>query len=199
MRSAIVPLRSACRDIQHLSPQEQQKSRGNLFVGLVMNEYLDDFIEAISSSQPHRRRSKIRRSRRWRLRPPRPDHPISEARRRCSTRHDNSAGRNYAIKSKDRPVYGACLCSCNGRGTVYCEHNHDARHVQEYIGPTGVGGFSAMARSGPLAIRIICTATRFSRSVREKELGTVCEGGSGRITSACRFSVEANNGKRFGP
>src|SRR5258706_1806272 len=27
----------------NLSPQEQQQSRGNLFVGLVINEYLDEF------------------------------------------------------------------------------------------------------------------------------------------------------------
>ena len=52
---------------------------------------------------------------------------------------------------KDRPVYGACLCSCNGRGhRLFGEHNHDARYVQEYIGPTGLTGFFCNGEIGPV-------------------------------------------------
>jgi len=50
-----------------------------------------------------------------------------------------------------RTVYGACLCSCNGRGhRLFGEPNHDARHVQEQIGPIGLAGFFCNGEIGPV-------------------------------------------------
>ena len=41
-----------------------------------------------------------------------------------------------------KAIYGGCLCSCNGRGhRLFGQPNHDARHIQEHLGPLGLAGF----------------------------------------------------------
>jgi small ligand-binding sensory domain FIST len=50
-----------------------------------------------------------------------------------------------------RTVYGACLCSCNGRGRhLFGEPGHDARHVQNQFGPLGLAGFFCNGEIGPV-------------------------------------------------
>jgi small ligand-binding sensory domain FIST len=53
-----------------------------------------------------------------------------------------------------RIIYGGCLCSCNGRGLhLFGEPDHDARHVQEYLGPLGLPGFFCNGEIGPVGGR----------------------------------------------
>jgi small ligand-binding sensory domain FIST len=48
-------------------------------------------------------------------------------------------------------VYGACLCSCNGRGqSLFGSPNHDAQMVQEQLGPVGMAGFFCNGEIGPV-------------------------------------------------
>ena len=51
----------------------------------------------------------------------------------------------------DKIVYGACLCSCNGRGKgLFGKPNHDAHHLQAHLGPLAVGGFFCNGEIGPV-------------------------------------------------
>ena len=55
--------------VQQLSAADQQKARGNLFIGLVMNEYLEDFHWGDFCAEPHWRRPELRRAGRGRAGP----------------------------------------------------------------------------------------------------------------------------------
>jgi small ligand-binding sensory domain FIST len=48
-------------------------------------------------------------------------------------------------------IYGACLCSCNGRGeNLFGRPNHDAKCVQDNFGPIGLAGFFCNGEIGPI-------------------------------------------------
>ncbi|MGH7968996.1 MAG: hypothetical protein ACREIC_09755, partial [Limisphaerales bacterium] len=48
-------------------------------------------------------------------------------------------------------VYGGCLCCCNGRGqNLFGQPSHDARMVQERLGPLGLTGFFCNGELGPV-------------------------------------------------
>ncbi len=52
------------------------------------------------------------------------------------------------------PVYGGCLCSCNGRGQgMFGRPNHDAELVQQRLGPLGLTGFFCNGEIGPVGER----------------------------------------------
>ena len=49
------------------------------------------------------------------------------------------------------PPQAALLFSCNGRGTrLFPEPNHDARTIQENVGPIPLAGFFAQGELGPV-------------------------------------------------
>ena len=51
-------------------------------------------------------------------------------------------------------IYGACLCSCNGRGhRLFGRPNHDAGLVQQQLGPLGLAGFFCNGEIGPVGER----------------------------------------------
>jgi small ligand-binding sensory domain FIST len=51
----------------------------------------------------------------------------------------------------DRPIYGGCLCSCNGRGkNLFGRPHHDAQLVQQRLGPMGLAGFFCNGEIGPV-------------------------------------------------
>jgi len=51
----------------------------------------------------------------------------------------------------DTPIYGGCLCSCNGRGkNLFGRPNHDAQMVQQRLGPMGLAGFFCNGEIGPV-------------------------------------------------
>src|SRR5205085_1788641 len=75
---------------------------------------------------------------------PRPGQTIQFQRRDAATGTEDitSLLKREQEKLSGRPIYGACLCSCNGRGRhLFGEPNHDARHVQQQFGPIGLAGF----------------------------------------------------------
>ena len=136
----------------NLPPEDQQKSRGNLFVGLVMNEYLDEFhrgdflIRNLIGADPKSGTLAVGAY-------PRPGQTIQFQRRDAAAGTEDMTMLLQKLRTqiKDRPVYGACLCSCNGRGhRLFGEHHHDARHVQQFIGPTGLAGFFCNGEIGPV-------------------------------------------------
>jgi small ligand-binding sensory domain FIST len=135
-----------------LPPEEQRKSRGNLFVGLVMNEYLEEFrrgdflIRNLIGADPKSGAIAVAAL-------PRTGQTIQFQRRDAATGTEDI----HALlqrKGKElagHTVYGGCLCSCNGRGArLFGRPGHDAGAVQQHLGPLGMAGFFCNGEIGPV-------------------------------------------------
>lgn len=135
-----------------LSAEEQKRARGNLFIGLVTNEYLDEF---------HRGDFLIRNLLGADARSgsiavgalPRQGQTIQFQRRSAAAANEDMsellAGAQKQLAGGT--VYGACLCCCNGRGkNLFGRPNHDAQMVQERLGPMGLAGFFCNGEIGPI-------------------------------------------------
>ena len=135
-----------------LSLEEQKQAQGNLFVGLVVNEYMEDFqrgdflIRNLIGVDPNTGTIGIGAY-------PRPGQTMQFQCRLASagtedlkallTRSEKQIGK--------RRIYGGCLCSCNGRGQrLFGEPSHDARLVQQQLGPFGLSGFFCNGELGPV-------------------------------------------------
>jgi len=136
----------------NLSPQDQKRAQGNLFVGLVINEYLDEFhrgdflIRNLLGADPKTGTIAVGAY-------PRPGQTMQFQCRGASTGTEDITALLEGMKKRlsGRAVYGGCLCSCNGRGhRLFGQPNHDARHVQEYLGPLGLAGFFCNGEIGPV-------------------------------------------------
>jgi small ligand-binding sensory domain FIST len=135
-----------------LSPEKQRKARGNLFVGLVTNEYLDEFhrgdflIRNLIGADPKSGTIAVG--------------AFPRAGQTMQFQHRDAAAGTEDIsvllqragqRLSGKPIYGACLCSCNGRGhRLFGQPSHDARHVQQEFGPIGLAGFFCNGEIGPI-------------------------------------------------
>lgn len=135
-----------------LPPEEQKKARGNLFIGLVVNEYLDEF---------HRGDFLIRNllgadSRSGSIAVgalPRLGQTIQFQRRSAAAATQDMTELLARAKQKlgHTTIYGGCLCCCNGRGqNLFGKPNHDAETVQHDLGPFGLTGFFCNGEIGPV-------------------------------------------------
>jgi small ligand-binding sensory domain FIST len=137
---------------EKLSAQEQSQARGNLFIGLVVNEYLEDFhrgdflVRNILGADP---KSGTLAVGAW----PRQGQTLQFQRRDAAAADadmkvllDRLLGQLGA-----RRVYGGCLCSCNGRGRrLFGQLDHDAGLVQTKMGPLELTGFFCNGEIGPI-------------------------------------------------
>jgi small ligand-binding sensory domain FIST len=123
-----------------------------LFVGLVVNEYRDEFhrgdflIRNLIGADPNSGTIAIGAY-------PRPGQTMQFQCRIASAGTADIAAllRRARNRLAGKPIYGGCLCSCNGRGKrLFGQPNHDARHVQEYLGPLGLAGFFCNGELGPV-------------------------------------------------
>lgn len=138
-----------------LSPQEQRVARGNLFIGLVVNEYLEEFhrgdflIRNLLGADPQSGSIAVGAF-------PRPGQTMQFQRRSAAAAMedmDELLGR-AAKQLAGAPIYGGCLCSCNGRGEgLFGRPNHDAKCVQDQFGPIGLAGFFCNGEIGPIGER----------------------------------------------
>jgi len=135
-----------------LPAPEQKQSRGNLFVGLVTNEYLSEFhrgdflIRNLIGADPKSGTIAVGAF-------PRPGQTIQFQRRDAATGTEDMTAmlRRAQGQLAGQQIYGGCLCSCNGRGQhLFGEPNHDARHVQQQFGPIGLAGFFCNGEIGPV-------------------------------------------------
>src|SRR5438876_8747701 len=100
-----------------LSPEEQKKARGNLFIGLVVNEYLDDFhrgdflIRNLLSADARSGSIAVG--------------AMPRLGQTCQFQHRSAAAATEDMnellgRTKNQlmqaTIYGGCLCCCNGRG-----------------------------------------------------------------------------------
>jgi small ligand-binding sensory domain FIST len=131
---------------------EQKLARGNLFVGLVVNEYLEDFhrgdflIRNLLGADPRSGSIAVGAF-------PRQGQTMQFQRRSAAAAMEDM-GELLQRAGKDlhgAPVYGGCLCSCNGRGqNLFGRPHHDAKSVQEQFGPIGLAGFFCNGEIGPI-------------------------------------------------
>jgi small ligand-binding sensory domain FIST len=138
--------------VQQLSPADQQKARGNLFIGLVVNEYLEDFhrgdflVRNLIGGDPNSGVLAVAAL-------PRMGQTMQFQRRDAVAANEDMGELLEREKEKigDTPIYGGCLCCCSGRGkNLFGAPNHDAELVQKELGPLGLAGFYGNGEIGPV-------------------------------------------------
>jgi small ligand-binding sensory domain FIST len=136
----------------HLTPEEQLKARGNLFIGLVVNEYLEEFhrgdflIRNLLSADPRSGSIAVGAL-------PRLGQTVQFQRRSAAAATEDMEALLQRAHQQlaGRTIYGGCLCSCNGRGKNLFGHpNHDAQMIQQRLGPLGLAGFFCNGEIGPI-------------------------------------------------
>jgi len=139
----------------NLSEQEQRKARGNLFVGLVVNEYLEEFhrgdflVRNILGGDPQSGSLAVGAL-------PRQGQTMQFQRRDAAAATEDMTAllERLRLRLAGRGIYGGCLCTCNGRGHRLFGHpNHDAGLVQEKLGPMELAGFFCNGEIGPIGQR----------------------------------------------
>jgi len=137
---------------QKLPPAEQQKARGNLLIGLVVNEYLEDFhrgdflVRNLIGGDPNSGVLAVGAL-------PRAGQMMQFQRRDADAANEDMSELLARTKKQVGPatIYGGCLCCCNGRGKNLFGHpNHDAGLVQKELGPMGLAGFFCNGEIGPV-------------------------------------------------
>lgn len=140
---------------EQLPAPEQKQARGNLFVGLVINEYLEEFhrgdflVRNLIGADPVSGALAVGAL-------PRLGQTVQFQRRDAQAATEDMEAMLARAKRElgDREVLGAVLCSCNGRGhRLFGEPNHDARMVQDRLGPVGLAGFFCNGELGPVGER----------------------------------------------
>jgi len=136
-----------------LSPEDQRTARqGNLFIGLVVNEYLEDFhrgdflIRNLLGADPNSGGIAVAAL-------PRAGQTVQFQRRdaAAATEDMNELLARAKKQLNGATIYGGCLCSCNGRGRgLFGLPNHDASMVQQRFGPLGLAGFFCNGEIGPI-------------------------------------------------
>jgi small ligand-binding sensory domain FIST len=135
-----------------LSAEDQKKAQRNLFIGLVTDEYREEFqrgdflVRNLLGADPKTGIIAVGAL-------PRAGQTMQFQRRdAAAAREDMCAllGRARA-ELAGRTILGGCLCCCNGRGQgLFEEPNHDAACVQELLGPLGLSGFFCNGEIGPV-------------------------------------------------
>ena len=138
--------------VEKLSPEEQKRARGNLFIGLAINEYLEEFhrgdflVRNLLGADP---RSGVIAVGAF----PRTGQTIQFQRRDAVAAKEDMEGVMARARADlgGATIYGGCLCTCNGRGKhLFGKPNHDAQMVQRHFGPLGLAGFFCNGEFGPV-------------------------------------------------
>jgi len=138
-----------------LSADEQVKSHNNLFIGLASDEYHEEFhvgdflIRNLVGADPGSGVLAVGAQ-------PRAGQTIQFHRRDAQAAGMELAHLLSRARERigSRPVYGACVCLCNGRGVrMFGRPNHDAALIQEQVGPLTVAGFFGNGELGPIGSR----------------------------------------------
>lgn len=140
---------------EKLPAAEQEKARGNLFIGLVVNEYLEEFhrgdflVRNLLGGDPNSGSLAVGAL-------PRPGQTIQFHRRDAAAATEDMIELLERLRTKvaGRKIYGGCLFNCNGRGHRLFGHpNHDAGLVQEKVGPLELTGFFCNGEIGPVGAK----------------------------------------------
>jgi small ligand-binding sensory domain FIST len=138
--------------VQNLPPEEQRKAQGNLHIGLVVNEYLDEFhrgdflVRNLLGGDPNSGVLAVGAL-------PRMGQTIQFQRRDAAAASEdlNELLAREKARLADTEIYGGCLFCCNGRGkNLFGRPSHDSELVQAHFGPTGIAGFFCNGEIGPI-------------------------------------------------
>jgi small ligand-binding sensory domain FIST len=139
--------------IDRLSEMDRDKLRGNLFIGLVVDEYLEEFqrgdflIRNLIGVDQQKGNIAVGAI-------PRVGQTVQFQRRDCETaREDLLLSLKRAQESiDDLTVYGGCLAACNGRGShLFKSPHHDAREISSRISKLpALTGFFCNGEFGPV-------------------------------------------------
>ena len=136
-----------------LNPEEQEKTKGNIFVGLVVNEYLEDYhrgdflIRNLLGADPNVGALAVGAL-------PRVGQTMQFQRRDARAASEDFDALLEHSQAEEVPVYGGVLCCCNGRGRhLFGAPGHDAGLVQQRLGPLGLAGFFCNGEIGPVGER----------------------------------------------
>ena len=138
--------------VQSLPPEEQRKVQGNLHIGLVVNEYLDEFhrgdflVRNLLGGDPNSGVLAVGAL-------PRMGQTIQFQRRDAAAASEdlNELLAREKARLDGTEIYGGCLFCCNGRGkNLFGRPSHDSELVQAHFGPTGIAGFFCNGEIGPI-------------------------------------------------
>ena len=138
--------------VNQLPPADQQKVRGNLFIGLAVNEYLEEFhrgdflVRNLIGGDPNSGVIAVGAL-------PRTGQTIQFQRRdaAAASQDMNDLLDGALAKLTATTVYGGCLFCSNARGkNLFGRPSHDAGMVQEHFGPLGLAGFFGNGEVGPV-------------------------------------------------
>ncbi len=138
--------------VQNLPPEEQRKAQGNLHIGLVVNEYLDEFhrgdflVRNLLGGDPNSGVLAVGAL-------PRMGQTIQFQRRDAAAASEdlNELLAREKARLDGTEIYGGCLFCCNGRGkNLFGRPSHDSELVQAHFGPTGIAGFFCNGEIGPI-------------------------------------------------
>jgi small ligand-binding sensory domain FIST len=137
---------------ESLSDTEKEKTKGNLFVGMVIDEYLDEFhrgdflIRNLIGVDPNNGAIAVGAL-------PRVGQTLQFQRRDARAAGEDFDELLHRTREslEDTTVYGGCLCCCNGRGkNLFEASDHDAGLVQHHLGDIGLSGFFCNGEIGPV-------------------------------------------------
>jgi small ligand-binding sensory domain FIST len=138
--------------VNKLPAKEQRQARGNLFIGLVVNEYLEDFhrgdflVRNLLGGDPQSGVLAVGAL-------PRAGQTMQFQRRDAAGASDDMSELLQRARRElaGTTIYGGCLCCCNGRGkNLFSAPNHDARMIQQQLGGIGLAGFFGNGEIGPV-------------------------------------------------
>ena len=138
--------------VNQLSAEDQRKVRGNLFIGLVVNEYLEDFhrgdflVRNLLGGDPNTGVLAVGAL-------PRTGQTMQFQRRdaRAASEDLRELLGRARTQLAGATIYGGCLCCCNGRGkSMFGRSHHDAQMVQQQLGGIGLCGFFCNGEIGPV-------------------------------------------------
>jgi small ligand-binding sensory domain FIST len=135
-----------------LPAEMRERAQGNLFVGLAVDEYRDEFrrgdflIRNLIGGDPHSGALAVAAF-------PRPGQTVQFQLRDAAAATADLAEHLARTRSDlaGRPVYGGCLCVCNGRGThLFGRPDHDAGLIARSLSPLEFAGFFGNGELGPV-------------------------------------------------
>jgi small ligand-binding sensory domain FIST len=138
--------------VSKLSPEDQRKAAGNLFIGLVVNEYLDEFhrgdflVRNLLGGDPNSGILAVGAL-------PRMGQTIQFQRRDAAAADEDMNELLERAKKElaGKTIYGGALFSCNGRGkNLFGRPSHDAALVQSHFELPALAGFFCNGELGPV-------------------------------------------------
>ncbi len=146
------PILEVLRDtLEGMSQKEQQKARGNIFIGLVLDEYKASFsagdflVRNLAAIDPKTGAVAI-------ASPLRIGQNLQFQIRDASTASSDFELhlKDQAAQLADRTIYGSCLCDCIGRGTsLYGVPDHDVSMIHEIYPDLPIIGLFCNGEFGP--------------------------------------------------